>query len=89
MEDLTEVEEISSSESDPEPDLNDEKDFPHSKERRHLKPPKKRAENPKADTIVHEHMTRSGRVTSFKLPCGLQRNGTQIRKTRHQAGGPS
>lgn len=71
LEDLTEEEEISSSESDPELDLNDDEDFPHSEERRHLKPPKKRVGNPKADTIVHEHITRSGRVTSFRLPCGL------------------
>ncbi len=54
LEDLTEEEEIPSSESDPEPDLNDDEDFPRSEQRRHLKPPKKRAENPKADTIIHD-----------------------------------
>lgn len=55
-----------------------------SEPQRQLKPPKKRAENPKADTIVHEHITRFGRITSFKLPRRLQRDVTQIRKTRQQ-----
>lgn len=78
-EDVTE-EEFISSESDPEPDLNDNEDFPYSWRQTQPKP-KRQAEDHK-DTIVHEHTTRSGRVTSFKLPPGLQRDGTQIRKTR-------
>lgn len=71
LEDLIEEEEIFLSKSDPELDLNDDKDFLYSKEQRHLKPPKKRAGNPKADTIAHEHITRSSRITSFRLPCRL------------------
>lgn len=68
LEDFTEKEEILSSKSDPKPDLDDNEDFPYSKLQRQLKPPKKRVENPKTDTIVHEHITRSGHITSFKLP---------------------
>lgn len=52
-EDITYEEGISSSKSDPEPDLNEE-------------------------IGIREHTTRSGRITSVKLPAGLQR--TQIRK---------
>lgn len=89
LEDLTEEEEMLLSKSDPEPDLDNDDDFPHSEPQRQLKPPKKRAENLKADTVVHEHITRSGSVTLFKVPRGLQRDGTQIRKTRQQAGGLS
>lgn len=83
LEDLTEEEEISSSKSDPELDLNDDEDFSHSEEWKHLKLSKKRAENPKADIIIHEHITRSGRIISFRLPYRLQRDGTQIWKTSH------
>ena len=78
LKDVTDKE-ILFSESDPEPNLDDNEDFPYSKPQRQLKP-KKQAENHK-DTIVHEHITRSGRVTLFKLPRGLQRDRTQIRKT--------
>ena len=83
LENLTKEEEISSSKSDPELGLNDNEDFSHSEERKHLKLLKKRAENPKADTIVHEYITCSGRITSFRLSYGLQRDETQIRKTPH------
>lgn len=82
-EDVTE-EEILASESDPETDLDDNERFPYS--RQQTQSPKRQAENHK-DAIVHEHITRSGLVTSFKLTPGLQRDGTQIRKTQQVESG--
>lgn len=89
MEDLTKKEEVFSSEFDLEPKLNENEDFPHFEKQWHLMLPKKRAKNLKADTIDYEHIICSGRVTLFRLPCRLQRDGTQIRKTRYQAGASS
>ena len=67
LKDVTD-EEILFSKSDPEPDLDDNKDFSYSKPQKQLKP-KKQAENHK-DTIVHKYITCSSCVTSFKLPRG-------------------
>lgn len=38
----------------------------------------------KDNLIIREHITCSGRVTSFKVPAGLHRDGTQIRNLRQQ-----
>ena len=76
-EDITEEEEEkSSSESDPEPDLNEDP-YPHQVS-------KKSRTTEDTEIILREHTTRSGRITSVKLPVGLQRDGTQIRKVRQQ-----
>lgn len=76
-EDITEEEEEkSSSESDPGSDLNQDP-YPHQV-------PKKSRTTDHAEIILREHTTRSGRITSVKLPVGLQRDGTQIRKVRQQ-----
>ena len=81
-EDITdEEEERSSSESDPEPDLNETEDLYSHRITKKLRPTQP-TEN--AEIILREHTTRSGRITSVKLPVELQRDGTQIRKVRHQ-----
>lgn len=74
-EDITEAEEEkSSNESDPGPNLNEADDpYPHQV-------PKKSRTIEHAEIILREHTTRSGRITTVKLPVGLQRDGTQIRK---------
>lgn len=80
-EDITEEEGISASESDPEPDLNKDKDLhPHRAQKKSR--PNQQIEN--EEIFVREHTTRSGRITSVKLPLGLQRDGTQVRKVRQQ-----
>ena len=78
-EDITEEEETSSSESDPEPDLNDNENSHPIQAPKKLKS-KQQTEN--KEIILREHVTRSGRITSVKVPVGLQRDGTQIRKVR-------
>lgn len=80
--DITEEEdEISSNESDPEPDLKEaEEFFPH-------RVPKKSRLNQQtknSEVILREYTTRSGRITSVIVPVGLQRDGKQIRKVRQQ-----
>ena len=81
-EDITDgEEERSSSKSDPEPDLNETEDLYSHRITKKLRPTQP-TEN--AEIILREHTTRSGRITSVKLPVGLQRDGTQIRKVRHQ-----
>ena len=78
-EDVTE-EEMSSSESDPEPDLNENGDLLFHRVQKQSKP-KQQIEN---EIIIRKHTTRSGQLTSVKLPAGLQREGTQIWKIRQQ-----
>ena len=73
-------EEMSSSESDPEPDLNKNGDLSFHRVQKQSKP-KQQIEN---EIIIREYTTRSGRLTSVKLPVRLQRDGTQIRKIRQQ-----
>lgn len=78
-EDITE-EEMSSSESDPEPDLSENEDPPFYQ----VPQQTKSKQQPENEIVIREHTTRSGRLTSVKLPAGLQRDGTQIRKIRQQ-----
>lgn len=75
--DITEEEEgISSSESDPEPDLNKDGDlYPH---RAQKKKSRSGQQTENAGIVLREHTTRSGQISSVKLPLGLQRDGTQI-----------
>lgn len=80
-EDITEEEETSSSESDPEPELNVDKNSHPVSISRKLKS-KQQIGN--KEIVIREHITRSGQVTSVKIPVGLQRDGTQIRKVRDQ-----
>ena len=80
-EDITEEEETSSSESDPEPELNvNENSHPVPISRKL----KSKQQTGNKEIVIREHITRSGRVTSVKVPVGLQRDGTQIRKVRDQ-----
>lgn len=69
-----EKEEKSSNKSDPKPDLNED---PY-----HHQIPKKSKTTKDAKIILHEHTTYSGRITSVKLPVGLQKDETQIRKVQ-------
>ncbi len=67
-EDITEKEETSSSKSNPEPELNENKNshpVPISKKLR-LK-----QQTGIKEIVIREHITRSGRVTSVKVPVGL------------------
>lgn len=80
-EDITKEEETSYSKSDPEPELNKNKNsflVPVSKKL------KSKQQTGNKEIIIREHITCFGQVTSVKVPVGLQRDGTQIRKVRDQ-----
>ena len=80
-EDITGEEETSSSKSDPKPELNENENshpVPISKKLR------SKQQTGNKEIVIREHITRSGRVTSVKVPVRLQRDGTQIRKVRDQ-----
>lgn len=68
-------------ESDPKPNLNKTEDLYSYQIIIKLRP-NQQTEN--AKIILREHITRSGQITSIKLPIELQRDGTQIRKVRYQ-----
>lgn len=72
---------MSSSESDPEPNLNEDEDLYPEQTQKKSRPKEQKG---KEEIVIREHTTRSGRITSIKLPAGLQRDGTQIRKVREQ-----
>ena len=77
-EDITKEEETLSSESDHEPELNENENshpVPISKKL------KSKQQTGNKEIVIQEHITRSGRVTSVKVPVGLQRDGTQIPKS--------
>ena len=81
LEGITEEERISSSESDPEPNLNEDEDLYPQQTQKTSRPKQQKG---KEGIVIREHTARSGRITSIKLPAGLQRDGTQIRKLRQQ-----
>lgn len=79
---ITKEEGISSRESDPEPDLNkDEGLYSHHAQEKKSRP-NQRIEN--EEIIIREHTTCCGQITFVKLPSGLQKDGSQIRKVRQQ-----
>lgn len=69
-------EEISSSKSDPKPDLNKNEDLFFYWIQKQWKP-KRQIKN---KIIICKHITYSSQLTSVKLPASLQKDGTQIWK---------